>query len=274
VTVAAVVDESAIVTAYHEKTLSAALGVSDTYARAIRAAASQGAQLAVTAEGGIVVSKAEWLSAVLAPLVAVSKEKGVQIIAGVYQRMPAGDLAISIEPDGTVRRYDKRHLVPVLEAEFTPGRGAGLLAAGRAMAICKDMDFQRTIRKDAAGGVRLMAVPAGDFVLDAWLHARMAVMRGVENGFALVRAANQGLVTASDAQGRMVASKTVAASGTSMIVARLPLGPGPTIYTRIGDVFPVLCGAAVLVLGIVSILRRRSYARASKSFSLLPTNSH
>jgi apolipoprotein N-acyltransferase len=271
-TVAAVVDESAVVAAYHEKTLTAAVNVSETYVRAIRGAASQGAQLAVTPEGGIFVDKAEWLSAVLAPLVAVSRQTGMQIIAGVYQRTPAGDLAFSIEPDGSVHSYAKRHLVPILEAEFTPGRGSGLLAAGRAVEICKDMDFQRTVRRDAAGGVRLMAVPAGDFVKDAWLHARMAILRGVENGFALVRAANQGLVTASDAQGRLTASKTVAASGTTLIVARVALGQGPTLYTRIGDAFPLACGVLVVLLGVLSLVRRRSDTGARSSLSLSPTH--
>ena len=49
------------------------------------------------------------------------------------------------------------------------------------MAICKDMDFPDTIRNDSHAGLRLMAVPAWDSDVDAWLHARMAVLRGVEN---------------------------------------------------------------------------------------------
>jgi apolipoprotein N-acyltransferase len=103
------------------------------------------------------------------------------------------------------------------------------------------MDFPTTVRTDAAMGARLMGVPAGDFGTDAWLHARMSIMRGVENGFALVRAANEGLVTASDAQGRLIATKMDTPAGLTMVVADLPLGPGPTLYTRIGDVFPWLC---------------------------------
>jgi hypothetical protein len=48
-----------------------------------------------------------------------------------------------------------------------------------------------------------MGVPAGDFGVDDWQHSRMAVMRGVENGFAMVRPAHDGLVIASDAFGRL-----------------------------------------------------------------------
>lgn len=255
VRVAAMVDETAMVKAWHARSLQEAVAVSDVYASAIRRLASEGAKLAVTPEGGIVATAAN-RSAILAPLVTVAKQTGTQIIAGVNQRRPAADLAFSIRPDGTVQQYDKRHLVPILENRFTPGHESGWLGQGRAMEICKDMDFPGTIRRDAAKGVRLMGVPAGDFGKDAWLHARMAVMRGVENGFALVRAANDGLVTASDAEGRLLASKMDTPSGLTAVVADLPLGPGPTLYTRIGNAFPWLCVALLPLLGLLRLSSR------------------
>jgi apolipoprotein N-acyltransferase len=262
--VAAIVDESALGPAWHQRTLAAAVNVSETYARAIGTAAAQGARFVVTPEGGIIIPKPEWRGAVLAPLVEASRQTGTQIIAGISEEPPA-DLAVSIEPDGTLQTYAKRHLIPILESQFTPGRAAGLLRQGRAMAVCKDMDFPGTIRHDAANDIRLMGVPAWDFVKDAWLHGRMAVLRGVENGFALVRAANQGLVTVSDAQGRMIARRIVAASGTTLVVARVPLGGGPTLYTRIGDVLPWLCVllTALLVLLPVALGRHRTAAGAA-----------
>jgi apolipoprotein N-acyltransferase len=46
-----------------------------------------------------------------------------------------------------------------------------------------------------------------------------------------------------------------------MIVADLPLGSGPTLYTRIGNAFPWLCGIFALALGAgLSTWRRRSAA--------------
>ena len=65
------------------------------------------------------------------------------------------------------------------EAKFPRGTAPGLLGEGKAMAICKDMDFPDTIRNDAHVGLRLMAVPAWDSGVDAWIHARMAVLRAV-----------------------------------------------------------------------------------------------
>jgi apolipoprotein N-acyltransferase len=255
VTVSAFVDGSAMLAAYRSDTLDSALSVPTAYANAIRQAAAQGAQFAVTAEGGI-VSRQEWRDTLLAPLSAVARQTGVQIVAGVYERVPPADLAFALQSDGTTRSYAKRHLVPFVETEFKPGHGSGWLGEGRAMAICKDMDFPRTILGDAKSGIRLMGVPAGDFGKDAWLHARMAIMRGVENGFAIVRAADEGLLTASDAEGRVIAQKSAASPGMTVLIADLPLGPGPTLYTRIGDTFPYCLIVLCLGLGAVIVRRR------------------
>ena len=191
----------------------------------------------------------------------------MQIIAGFHSETPAADFALAITPDGQVRRYDKRHRVPGLEDRFTPGHASGWLGDGRAMEICKDMDFPDTIRSDAAKGVRLIGVPAGDMGIDGWQHGIMSVMRGVEDGFAIVRPAHDGLVFASDAQGRLVALEKDAPTGLTMVVADLPLGPGPTLYTRIGNVFPWICVIFSLVAGAGVALKR---AGARRPIELAP----
>lgn len=255
VRVAAFVDETAMMQAYHGHTEAAAVGAAQTYADAIRAAAAHGAKLAVMPEGGL-LARPDWRDAVLAPLRAAAKDTGIEIVVGLYVPEPAADLALSLRPDGSVRTYAKRHMVPIVET-FPPGTQSGWLGDGRGMEICKDMDFPQTIRPDAARGIRLMSVPAGDFGTDAWLHARIAILRGVENGFAEVRAANEGLLTASDAQGRLVASKMAAPAGMTTILADLPLGPGPTLYARTGDVFAWLCVAAALAMAGWLLLAKR-----------------
>ena len=135
------------------------------------------------------------------------------------------------------------------------------------MEICKDMDFPDTIRSDAAKGVRLMGVPAGDMGIDGWQHGIMSVMRGVENGFAMVRPAHDGLVIVSDAEGRLVALKKDAPTGLTMVVADLPLGSGPTLYTRIGNVFPWACVLFSLAVGTGAALRRLG---APRPIELIP----
>ena len=254
VRVAAMVDETAAAHAWHAKTLQDASAVVEAYARAIRGAAAQGATFVVTPEGGMPLTAA-WEPAIKAQLGEVSKQTNVHIVAGFNQVDPAGDIALSFQPGAAAQFYAKRHPVPILEDRFVPGTQSGWLGNGRAMEICKDMDFPATIRADAAKGVRLMGVPAGDFGLDAWLHARMAVMRSVEGGFAMVRAANNGLVTVNDAQGRLIASKMAAPAGLTAVVADVPLGAGSTIYIRIGDVFAWLCVAISLLAACVSLGR-------------------
>lgn len=247
VTVGAFVDADAMLAAYNNDSLDSAVSVSTAYAHAIRLAADEGVQFAVTSEGGI-QARREWRDSILAPLLAVTQQTGVQIIAGVGEIKPPADLAFALQPNREPRVYAKRHLVPFLETEFTPGHSSGWLGDGRAMEICKDMDFPRTVLSDAQYGIRLMGVPAGDFGKDAWLHARMAIMRGVENGFAIVRAANDGLLTVSDAEGRVIAHKPSAASGMTILIAALPPGPGSTLYGHIGDAF-AWC-SVILFLGI------------------------
>ena len=259
VRVAGIVDQTTLAAAWHAHSPSADREVTAIYAAEIRAAARQGAKFVVTSEGDM-ASIPDAQSSIVAPLVAASRQTGVQIIAGFHSEAPPADFALSITPDGAVARYDKRHPVPGLEDRFTPGQVSGWLGRGRAMEICKDMDFPGTIRPDAAKGARLIGVPAGDFAIDLWQHGRMAVMRDVEDGFAMVRPAHDGLVIVADAQGRLVAVKRDAPTGLTMVVADLPLGPGPTLYTRIGDVFPWLCLIFALGLGALCGTVARSTA--------------
>ena len=209
------------------------------------------------------MTRQEWRGAILAPLLIVAWRSGVQIIAGVYERVLPADLAFALQGDRVPRSFAKRHLVPFVKTEFTPGHSSRWLGDGRAMEICKDMDYSRAILGDAKYGIRLMGVPAGDFGKVAWLHARMAIMRGVENGFAIVRAANEGLLTASDAEGRLIAQKSAASSGKTVLIAAIPLEPDNTLYTRIGDTF-AWC-VIILFLGIGVLCARPRTSRDPSS---------
>lgn len=236
----------------------AALRVTTAYAEAARVLIGQGAATIVLPEK-IAILRPEWSDAALAPLVQVSSETGARIVAGFEERgAELRNSALTITPDGAVQRYYKRHLVPGLE-RHVPGTASGALGNTLAVAICKDMDFERTIRADAKGGIRMVLVPAWDFAMDGWAHARMAIFRGVENGFTVVRAARDGVLTLSDAQGRVLASARSNPHALVTLVGDVPLGPGKTLYTRIGDVFGWgAVGLILALMGLATIARGRT----------------
>jgi len=240
---------------------AASRAMAEQYAAAARQEAEKGARFIVIPETALVADPA-WRDKALAPLAELAREKNLTIVAGVVLVKPWRNAAFSFLPDGAQRSYDKRHLLPPGEDKFKPGPGPGPLGDGRSVAICKDLDFPRTLRSDALNvedkaGIRLMAVPANDFVKDGWIHARMAVMRGVENGFAVVRSAFNGLETVSDAQGRVLARASTVQAGMVRLSADVPLGPGPTLYTRIGDVFAWACVLTAFLLGFLAVRRPR-----------------
>ena len=103
-----------------------------------------------------------------------------------------------------------------------------------------------------------MLVPAWDFKADAWMAANMTKLRGVENGYAVVRSSRDGLLTVTDAWGRVLAVKESASLPGASLLATVNVGPRvPTIYTRIGDVLGWLCVAGMALLIPWSFVRRR-----------------
>jgi len=175
------------------------------------------------------------------------------IVLGLVRKMPSGAFNSSrlYSADGNLQaNYDKHHLVPGVEPE-KPGDKRVILeeASGRwGLQICKDMDFPKLSREYAAEGANLLLVPAWDFDLDRWLHARMAVLRAVENGFALARSARNGLLTLSDNRGRILAEATTVPGRFVSITGKVNISPEETFYTRAGDWFAWLCVAVFVSL--------------------------
>jgi apolipoprotein N-acyltransferase len=152
--------------------------------------------------------------------------------------------------------YDKHHLLLGVEPE-QPGKPNERvllnLPTGRAgLQICKDLDFPKLSREYARDGASLLLVPAWDFDLDRWIHARMAVLRGVENGFALARAGRNGLLTLSDNRGRILAEKATVPGQFVSLGGKLNVAREQTFYTQTGDWFAWLC-----VLGLIVLLLAR-----------------
>src|SRR5215475_8259127 len=171
---------------------------------------------------------------------------GAAIVLGLVRKTPSGDFNSSrfYSADGKLQaNYDKHHLIPGVEPE-KPGDKRVILdrPSGRwGLQICKDMDFPKLSREYAADGTNLLLVPAWDFSLDRWLHARMAILRTVENGFALARSARNGLLTLSDSRGRILAQTATVPDRFVSVTRKVNISREETFYTRTGDWFAWLC---------------------------------
>jgi apolipoprotein N-acyltransferase len=254
-------DDSLIATGLKDDEKSA-LAVVHAYSGAARTLAQQDASLIVFPEK-IAVLKPHWQGAVKAELETVAHIGHATLIAGFDDRGAARrNIARIYYGNGAPpAEYAKQHLVPGLEKGFVPGNIFIMLADRTAVAICKDMDFPARLRRDAMLQPRLFAVPAWDFGGDAAWHARSAILRGVENGFAVARAANDGLLSISDAYGRVVAQKK-SGNGMGLLRGNVQRGPGVTLYARTGDSLAWLAAAMAVLLLTVSVLAARKKVRS------------
>ena len=195
-------------------------------------------------------------SAVLAEAVA---GQPVTLVAG-FDEVLADSTRINsaqvFAPGKSLQRYVKRRLIPGLELGYSRGPGP-LVMDTHGVAICKDMDFPGMVRGYGERGVDLLLVPAWDFVRDGRLHSRMAVVRGVENGFAIARSAAAGRLTASDRYGRVIAEAITSPAKPVTIVTDLGIRAGGTWYLKLGDAFAWVCMAALALLLAWRALRSR-----------------
>lgn len=196
-------------------------------------------------------------------LAQLAQQHGLIIDAGVNSKQYAQrNVSMAFPPtSNSPLTYAKHHLIPGLERQYVAGDSYTLLDGTPriGLAICKDMDFPEIGRAYAERGAQLLLVPAWDFGVDGWLHSRMAILRGVEGGFAVARVARSGRLTLSDDRGRVVAE----ASGEqedSRLVGDLPLGETRTFYARWGDWFAWLDLLALAGLIVLAARAKKSPA--------------
>jgi apolipoprotein N-acyltransferase len=119
------------------------------------------------------------------------------------------------------------------------------------------MDFSSPARLYGQAGVGLMLVPGWDFVVDGSWHGHIAVMRGVEDGFSIARAAKNGFLTVSDDRGRIVGEVSSSSASFATLLVDVPNAHSWTIYQLLGDWFAWIA-IALLVFAIVQMLRLRA----------------
>ena len=137
---------------------------------------------------------------------------------------------------------------------------SGPLAVG--VGICYEIIYPELSRRETDGGANLLATISND----SWYgragaqeqHFAGAVLRTVENGRFLIRAAITGISGIADARGRILAESR--ANERTILYGAVRLLDGRTIWTRWGYWVPRLAdlaGAAVLIFALVRLVRRR-----------------
>ena len=228
------------------------------YVQAIDALAQQGARVVVLPETSFATADAS-----VPAFAQLASQHGMVLDIGIDSRIdPRAEhnMAMAFTPGGaSPLTYDKHHLIPGFERQYTPGVDYTMLPSSPriGLAICKDMDFHDTSLAYAARGAQLLLVPAWDFGVDGRLHSRMAIMRGVESGFAIARAARRGRLTLSDDRGRVLAEASSEQHDASL-VGDLPLRATRTLYARWGDWFAWLDLALLAILLAAALPSRRA----------------
>ncbi len=182
--------------------------------------------------------------------------------------------AYLLDQNGTVLgRYDKRHLVPFGEylplgpmapvvaryiksvGDYSPGNGAAPLELGPlrvGVLICFESVFPWLARQEVDEGANLLVVMTND----AWFgpteapyqHEWAALLRAVETGRWVVRAANTGISAIIAPWGEEVARLDLGRKG--VIHAAVELRSRKTVYDTIGDL-PVIAVLLALLIGTI-----------------------
>jgi apolipoprotein N-acyltransferase len=125
--------------------------------------------------------------------------------------------------------------------------------------ICYESIFPLLTRNFVHKGSRLLC----NVTNDVWFgpasgpkqHAEMAVLRAVENGVPLIRAANNGISMLVDPYGRVLAKSQLLVK--TMVIGEVPKATKSTIYTSFGFLFPYLAALATAALLVISIVRKK-----------------
>ncbi len=231
----------------------------DQYSRSATLAAA-GAKLIVWPEDSFFVYKSDE-AAMIAHAVQFAQQHRIYLALSYGARIDRStpnyeNKMTLVTPSGDVAwQYLKNHPVPGHEASIvTRGEGGpaqftsvdGRFAGG----ICYDADFPALFHRAGRDGAELLIVPADDWRAIDPIHARMTVLRGIEEGASVVRAAMNGLSVATDAYGRVIATDDYFVGTDHTMIATVPIAHVATIYSRIGDVFAWLCALGLALLAL------------------------
>lgn len=226
-------------------------------------------------------------------LITFAKQNSIMLVTGAYASDDEGNLynaLYAIYADGSVDEhvYKKRHLVPFGEylpmpwlfnsipflAELnlsdnalTAGSDSELFTSPYGAIgglVCFDSIYDELARSSAADGAQLLLLSTNDsWYRDSravYQHNSHAILRAVENGRSIARAANTGISTLILPSGEVISSLDPLVTGT--LCGDLPLSSEVTLYQRVGNLIVWLSMAFVFVrLLVVSAKHIRPFSK-------------
>jgi apolipoprotein N-acyltransferase len=249
-------------------------GIYNGYLQMTRQAIFQGAQFVLWPESAVPFYFEEEPEA--EELRRLARESRVPILVGTDQierGQPPRYYNGAVLVDATGRSaasYQKMHLVPFGEyvparqlfffmdrlveavSDFSAGTAPTLLPVNGhpvSTSICYEVVYPDAVRRFVNDGAQLLTTITND----AWFgptsapyqHFEQASMRAIENGRFLVRAANTGISGIVDPYGRVRHATAIYES--AVVVGEARFLTSRTLYSRTGDVLPVVFLAAMAV---------------------------
>ncbi len=168
--------------------------------------------------------------------------------------------------------YNKVHLVPFAEYIPLSGRfpelkslnfGQGNFTHGTDFTIfyidsipfsnmiCYESSMPNIARSFVKGGAELLTIEANDGYLGntagPYQHFELARLRAIENRVPIVRSANTGISGLILPNG--LVEQKIELGEQSVILAQVNIGNGGSIYSKIGDIFAIICFMFLILIG-------------------------
>ena len=257
----------------------------DTYVKLTAEAADNGAELVFLPESPIPRYSGTDCER-LTPLAEIAKEKEITVLTGVliYEDGCYYNSIVSILPDGSINgRYDKRHPVPFGESVpyesllytilpslenlnlsdtvLTAGDDTGLISVSGftfAPLVCFDSIFSECAREAVRDGADAIFVATNDSwykdTRGVYEHRSFSVLRAVENGRYVVRAANTGISCITDTKGNVLCDTR--AMERTILYGSVSSCESVTLYSLIGDIWLYVCFAVILCGASITVYKK------------------
>ncbi len=148
--------------------------------------------------------------------------------------------------------------INMLNRSLVPGEGSSVWQSSDGSfghLICFDSIYDSAARESARNGAEALMISTND----SWfgdsvgtrMHSAQAILRAVENGRSVVRAANTGISSVISPEGEI--KEFIECDIAGQITADIELSKELTLYTRIGNIFVYIC----IVFTIVCLLPRK-----------------